>query len=265
MEDVPLTKMLTVTSIVNYLADIYVAGYGAGKAAHLCYGLDWLSGFVGQFQVWSTHPYIRLAKNRWARGDKKVKKTRHYLSRSEMSHLLSLRPPEGEQPDPWRMFLCLSWCFLLRRSEAVALLPGDVLSTTRAGERCYQVYIRNPKTAKGQSQTIYVPRETVPDGMLKYLDWFVSGANNPKDWDPWDRLVTQSLVIPWLRKSLPAVKAHSLCHHSMRHGRATDLFHECGFAIGGDCFQNRGLVTVGRWRSKAACHCYLHSKINWKQ
>lgn len=264
LEDIPSKDVLSVESILNYMSDIYSAGYGVGKASHLLYGLDWLSGVAKQYVVWSEHPYLRKARSRWSRGDKKAKCTRHYLSRQEMLFLLKQPVPKGQDPEAWYMFLCISWAFLLRRSEVVSMLPGDVILVTRDGARCYQVYVRNPKTAKGQQQTVYIPVDTVPKEMHKFLNWWARVGNKPSEWDTWDLLVDQSKVIPWLRSCLPDVKPASLCHHSCRHGRATDLFHCCGFAIGGDSFSNKCLTTVGRWRSKAACMCYLHSKVNWK-
>lgn len=264
LEKVSTNKVLTCETILFYMNDVYQAGFGVGKATHLLFGLDWLSGVVGQYTVWSEHPYLKKAKARWARGDKKSKKTRHYLSRSEMLYLLQQPPPDGEVIRAWRMFFCISWVFLLRRSEVVKMLPGDVTKRSRGGKLCYEVYVRNPKTAKGQVQTVYIPVDTVPIPMREYLDWWASSGTCPDEWDPWDVLVTQKKVIPWLRSIFPKVKPASLCHHSCRHGRATDLFHNCSYAIGGDSHGNKCLTTVGRWRSKAACMCYLHSKINWK-
>lgn len=131
--------------------------------------------------------------------------------------------------------------------------------------RCMYVILRLPRVKCRRSTSLWIQFQfPCARMMMRYLDWWACSGSCPDEWDPWDVLVTQKKVIPWLRSIFPKVKPASLCHHSCRHGRATDLFHNCSYAIGGDSHGNKCLTTVGRWRSKAACMCYLHSKINWK-
>lgn len=250
-------ECLQVESILFWMLDVFEAGFGAGTVRHALAGLEVFSILLGVYSRWTKHPVISLALGRWDREGKKHKTNRHYISRQQAIFLLK-KPPPGVDTMCWQIFLAVSWIFALRHSEMRSAQPCDFQYIENYGKegKTFSCFVRNPKTAKGQNQTVYVPLSTIPKQLAKILVAFMR-SNHRVHWE-WNVIVPRVLVNPALRAGLKLSPPEALVHHSLRHGRACDLYHNCGYKILGD------LMQIGRWRSKGAVLCYVHAKVNWE-
>lgn len=253
-------SVFSLSTVLEYLADLYDGGAAIGQCHNFIYGLEIVSAFYREPYAWTEDPFIKRVKSRWSRESGQRKVARYFLSRSEIHKIIKAEPPKGQNVEAWRTFWAVSWAFLLRRSEVLGLKPKDIYRNKCFGvhqEDVFAVYVRDPKTAKGSYQNVYFPRECVPSFLLPYLDKVAQETRHS-----WTSQVNQQLVIPWLRSVIVTKNPESLVHHSCRHGRACDLLHNCGYAIGATSKKSKDIMTLGRWRSRGAALVYLHSKIN---
>lgn len=245
--------LFSVESLLFYMSDLYEAGCSSDGVRKMLAGLEVISILFGVYVRHSKDPILSLALSRWDRAGKKRKVHRHYISRQQLQVIIQ-QPPVGVDKTCWEIFCCVSWVFLLRHSEMRAVQPKHLQFLPRYGKQgpAFSCFVVNPKTAKGQNQTVYLPLDTVPSFAIKVIRAFIASESV---WN-WNSVVPRSVVNDSLRSSLVMVRPFSLCHHSFRHGRACDLYHECGYKILSD------LMEKGRWRSKGAVQVYVHSKLN---
>lgn len=254
-------QVFQLRKVLLYLSDLYESGAGIGQVHNFIYGLEIASAYYNSPYAWTEDLFIKRVKSRWSREAGQNKQARYFLSRREILKIINANPPPRQNARAWKAFWAVSWAFLLRRSEVIALLPGDIYRNPCFGidrQDVFAVYIRNPKTAKGSYQNVYFPRACVPGPLLPILDKVASTKTGSLGFSSLD----QTQVIPWLREVIPVKDSETLVHHSCRHGRACDLLHECGYSIGASSKNSKDIMTLGRWRSKGAALVYLHSKVN---
>lgn len=247
----------SIEPVVYYTLDMFEAGYGVGKVVNTLQGLEAITIMLGIFKRWTKDPVMSLVLGRWSRGDKKRKNNRHFISREQFLYLLD-HPPLGVDPECWKLFCSISWVFALRHSEMRAVQPKHLEYVPSYGKEgpTFSCFVANPKTAKGQNQTVYMPLSTIPQDIIPLLHSFVD-ANHSIVWN-WNSIIPKKLVNPCLRDALRLDNPECLVHHSFRHGRACDLFHVCGYKLLSE------LMQAGRWRSKGAALVYIHAKVNWE-
>lgn len=158
--------------------------------------------------------------------------------RRPLSLRLLRRLVRPDVPLSHRACFLLSYVFLLRVSETVAMVKGaGSLAKVRRG---YTIFLQSSKAdPESRGVSVFFKRGDVPPELLPLLDNVVPQVTTLPCPSPAD-----------LNGTIHAKLGSTYSFHCLRHGRATDMF-----ASGTPLSR---LMVMGRWATKAAVTCYLH-------
>lgn len=157
--------------------------------------------------------------------------------RSPISSRLLRRLIQPTVPKPTRMLFLLSYIFLLRVSEALSVAQGQ--GTVKKTTKGYVLFLPKSKAdPEGRGVSVFFRKSEVPADLVSLLDKLIK------------KLPLQVCPSPPdLNACVHSVLGASYTFHSLRHGRATDLFKE-GMTL-------PRLMSLGRWTpsqpSRATC------------
>ena len=227
---------------------------------------------------------VQYLLNKFRKDYKERALPRAHLALTQVQRIIS-RPPPRVASSFWSSYFWIAWAFGIRHMELRMTLPHHIEKYVKRPRKVkkrsdgrapvkkrqhkkkgifYRLRIVCPKVGKKGVQHVTVPLSTLTTPCICAIDSFrltkwpkpaiVSFKKMPEDYPEfWHKTLPRSAVIPRLRKALDMTDERTdVVFHSMRHGRASQLFDFYDWSL------NR-LRKFGRWMSKGAARIYLHS------
>jgi hypothetical protein len=252
-------------TVQEYMLECWDLGVSPNAGSHLLQILTiWLS-CLGITGFSAALDCSRITLKRWQRTwQKKGRKPKHPVPEGAVRRLAN-QPPHGIDPILWKIYVLGGWSFLLRHAEVRQLRPdlvrrSRVLTEQGTEEWWWCLTIPDPKTGRGLEggQDARLLERVLPPGMVEALRAFQKHAVRDlgKEWCLGNEL-SSSKALLYLRKglSVPIEEKEAVTFHSLRHGRATNLYST-------HLFNMSMLKEAGRWRSESSARIYLHKFEN---
>jgi len=243
-----------VNSVLRFLEVKRALGYSDSGAYKLVCALSgWYSSMDSDFDIANNHRVKQKLKILATVWQKHNKVPRTPLLVEDINKIIKVHPP-GANKQHWQGFIVLTWVFLLRHKEALAMMPEHLKHyKDNQGNKIWHLTIPVGKTSKGEKdpQKSFFDEEDIPLQYIPFLLWF---HKQPRD-GSFKWIVSSSYHhLKCLRSAMRVSKENEqeICFHGTRHGRATWLTSMAKYSL-------PDLMRVGRWDSTQSARGYVHA------